>query len=607
MRSLATIFQYIKRYPALVILYFLFNILSAVFSIISLVMLAPFLQVIFKAPELVNKQITSRFAIGPIGTFYDWLTQLVNTPDGKVKALTAICVVVVIAITLKNVFYYLALYVLNPIRNNIINDMRADMFHKILNLPIGYFNEQRKGDLMSRLTNDLNAVEYSTVSFLEVIFREPITILFFIASMIKLSPELSLFLLFFLPAIGFVIGRVGRSLKRVSGKVQEKLGSILSIIEETIGGIRVLKAFNAESHQSKKFFDENRNLFHVKNKANRRRDLGSPVSETMAIAAVCFVLWYGGRMVLRQTAFNLSGGDFLTFIAIFTQIIPSLKMFSQAFYNIRNGAASIDRIKVLLHQQESIKEIVHPKQLQSFNRSIEFRQVSFAYADTPILCDINLKISKGKTVAFVGSSGAGKSTLADLVPRFHDVTSGELLIDGINIKEYSLKSLRSQMSIVTQEPILFNDTIANNIKLGKEDATDEEVIQAAKVANAHNFIMQKEEGYNTNIGDRGSKLSGGERQRITIARAVLKNPPILILDEATSSLDTESERLVQDAINNMMQNRTSLVIAHRLSTIRHADEIIVLQKGKIVERGTHDFLMSQNGFYRKLVELQEVK
>jgi subfamily B ATP-binding cassette protein MsbA len=608
MRSLGTIFQYIKRYPALISLYFFFNILSAVFSLISLVMLAPFLQVIFNVTNTINNQITSRFAIGPIGSFYDWLTQLVNTNDGKVKALAAICIVVVIAITLKNIFAYLALYFLNPIRNNIINDMRSDMFQKILHLPIGYFNEQHKGDLMSRLTNDLSVIEYSTISFLEVIFREPITVIILIASMITLSPELSLFLLFFLPVIGFVIGRVGRSLKRVSGRVQEKLGTILSIIEETIGGIRVLKAFNAESHQSKKFFDENQKLLHVKNKANRRRDLASPVSETMAIGAVCFVLWYGGRMVLRSNGLShLNGGDFLTFIAIFTQIIPSLKMFSQAFYNIRNGAASIDRVKVLLHEQETIKEIDQPKILSSFNHSIEFNHVGFSYFETPILCDINLKIDKGKTIALVGSSGAGKSTLADLVPRFHDVTRGELLIDGINIKEYSLKSLRSQMSIVTQEPILFNDTIANNIKLGKADATDEEVIQAAKVANAHNFIMQKEKGYETNIGDRGSKLSGGERQRLTIARAVLKNPPILILDEATSSLDTESERLVQDAINNMMQNRTSIVIAHRLSTIRHANEIIVLQKGKIVERGTHDFLMHQKGFYKRLVEMQEVK
>src|SRR5215831_11873734 len=399
MRSLGTIFQYIKRYPALVCFYFLFNILSAVFSIVSLVMLAPFLQVIFNVTATVNNQITSRFAFGPIKIFYEWLTQLINTTDGKVKALAAICIVVVIAIVLKNLFAYLALYVLNPSRNKIINYMRSDMFHKILNLPIGYFNEQRKGDLMSRLTNDLSAIEYSTISFLEVIFREPITVIFLIASMITLSPELSLFLLLFLPVIGFVIGRVGRSLKRVSGRVQEKLGSILSIIEETIGGIRVLKAFNAETHQSKKFYDENQKLFYVKNKANRRRDLASPVSETMAIAAVCFVLWYGGRMVLRQNGFNLNGGDFLTFIAIFTQIIPSLKMFSQAFYNIRNGAASIERIKVLLHEQETIKEPEHPKMLTSFTDCIEFNHVGFAYTDATILCDINLKIQKGKTIA----------------------------------------------------------------------------------------------------------------------------------------------------------------------------------------------------------------
>src|SRR5215831_4296883 len=399
MRSLSTIFQYIKRYPLLVGLYFFFNILSALFSLVSLVMLAPFLQVIFKVTDTVNNQITSRFAIGPIGKFYDWLTQLINTDDGKVKALAAICTVVVFAIVLKNLFAYLALYVLNPIRNSIINDMRSDMFHKILNLPIGYFSEQRKGDLMSRLTNDLSAIEYSTISFLEVIFREPITVLVLIASMVKLSPELSLFLLLFLPVIGLVIGRVGRSLKRVSGRVQEKLGSILSIIEETIGGIRVLKAFNAETHQSQKFYDENEKLFHVKNKSNRRRDLASPVSETMAIAAICFVLWYGGRMVLRKNGFNLSGGDFLTFIAIFTQIIPSLKMFSQAFYNVRNGAASIERIKHLLNEQETIKEVEHPKVLSSFNHSIEFNHVGFAYTDATILCDINLKIQKGKTIA----------------------------------------------------------------------------------------------------------------------------------------------------------------------------------------------------------------
>src|SRR5438045_806664 len=447
MRSLATVFQYIKRYPGLVVLYFFFNILSAVFALFSLVMLAPFLQVIFKTEK--GGLITSRFNFWPISKLYVWLNEQVLTPQGSVKALGVIVLIVIIAVILKNVFAYLALYVLNPIRNSIINDMRTDMFNKIFRLPIGYFNEQRKGDLMSRLTNDLNVIEYSTISFLEVLFREPITIIILIASMITLSPELSLFLLVFLPIMGFIIGRVGRSLKKMSSRVQDKLGYILSIIDETISGIRVLKAFNAERVQSKKFSEENKKLFHIKNRANRRRDLGSPVSETLGVMAVCCVLWYGGQLVLgTQNNYGLKPGDFLTFIAIFSQIITPLKMISQATYNIRNGAASIERVQHLLNEKETIQDVANPKTLASFIDCIEFNDVSFAYGDVTILDKIDLKIEKGKTIALVGSSGAGKSTLADLVPRFHDVTCGELSIDGVNIKEYSLESLRSQMSIV---------------------------------------------------------------------------------------------------------------------------------------------------------------
>ncbi len=606
MKSLRTILTYIRRYPRLVVLYFTLNLLSALFSLVSLALLTPFLMLIFEGPG-GGKVFTSRFRVGSLTDgFFNHLTALVSTGEGKAQALLLICAVLITAILLKNLFLYAALYVLSPIRNRIVNDMRSDMFGKILNLPVGYFSEQRKGDIMSKLTNDLQDVEFSTISFLETFFREPITIILYLYAMIRLSPELSLFLLFFLPVAGLIIGRIGRSLKKVSTRVQEKLGDILSIIEETLGGIRVVKAFNAEGTQRAKFDRENTSLLHIKNKANRRRDLASPVSETLGILTVACVLYYGGRLVLNNS-FSLTGPDFLTYIAIFTQIINPLKSFSTASYNIQKGAASIERIQQLIQVEESVREAAAPITLDRFRESIEFRHVGFAYQDHAVLSDINLRIGKGKTVALVGSSGAGKSTLADLVPRFHDVSSGELLIDGRNIREYGLGSLRDQMGIVTQEPVLFNDTIAANIALGKPGASMEEIERAARIANAHAFIVSKDGGYMANIGDRGSKLSGGERQRLTIARAVLKNPPILILDEATSSLDTESERLVQDAINHLMQDRTSIVIAHRLSTVRHADEIIVLSHGRIAERGRHEELVSKGGIYQKLVDMQEVR
>ena len=608
MKSLKTIFKYISKYPSLVTAYFSFNILAAAFGVVSLGMLSPFLMLIFKQGDTFKVDADKGSVLNPVNMLKEKLSALVQTQEGATNALLILCSIIFIAIVLKNIFAYLSMYFLNPIRNKILNDMRRSMYQKILQLPVGYFSEQRKGDVMSKLSNDLADVEGSTISVMESLFREPIVVIISLVYLLVLSPQLTMFLLVFLPIAGFILGRIGRTLKKQNAMVLQQFGAIFSTIEETLGGIRIIKAFNAEKKIERKFNAENDGLLQLKNKANRRRDLASPVSETMGVTAVLCILYYGGRLVLENnSAFALNAGDFIAYIAIFSQLIQPLKALSNASYNIQKGSASIERIETLINEKVEIEELPGAKVLENFTDSIELRNVSFGYQDQPILNNINLRIKKGQTIALVGSSGAGKSTLADLIPRFIDASSGEVLIDGVNIKEYTLHSIRNQMGIVTQEAILFNDTIGNNIALGVDAAEDSAIEMAATIANAHSFIQKKEEGYLSNVGDRGMKLSGGERQRLTIARAVLKNPPILILDEATSSLDTESERLVQDAINNLMSNRTSIVIAHRLSTIRHADEIIVLQKGSIVERGTHDELIVQQGFYKRLVDMQEVK
>jgi subfamily B ATP-binding cassette protein MsbA len=500
----------------------------------------------------------------------------------------------------------LSFTILNPLKNNIINRLRTELYDKILHLPIGYFTEKRKGDLISRITNDIGEVEASVVGVLEGWIRDPLTIILNFAFLFYLSPELTIFLLLFIPIIGFIIGRMTRSLKVQSSEVAIKYGESVSVLDETLTGLRVIKAFNMEPLIRGKFFKINSELFIAKNKIANRRDLASPISEFLGVMVFCAILYFGGTLVLKGDI-PLEASSFITYLALFYNIITPAKSLATSFSNLQKGTAAINRIEEVLNTESTVDDNPEGMKMIDFQNSIELKKVSFSYEGVDILRNIDLKIEKGKTIALVGSSGAGKSTLADLVPRFHDTAEGELLIDGVNIKEYSLKSVRDLISIVTQEPILFNDTIANNIRMGKQDASQKEIESAAMVANAHNFISKKEMGYDTNIGDRGSKLSGGERQRLTIARAIVKNPPILILDEATSSLDTESERLVQDAINNMMENRTSIVIAHRLSTIRHADEIIVLQKGQIVERGTHEELMTERGYYYKLVHMQEVR
>ena len=558
-----------------------------------------------------SSNLTSTAQVATAGTssgikdiVYGFLQTNINK-YGKVYALGWICFGIITAVLLKNLFLYLSFYFLAPIRNAVTRKYSKLLYNKILQLPIGYFTEQRKGDILSRSSNDIAELENSIIGALEGMIKEPLNIIGILVVLFIISVKLTLFVFVLLPLAGFVVGRIGRSLKKQTNKAQVKWGEIMSQMEETLTGLRIIKAFTAENRVKKSFFGLVDDIFQIKNKILYRRDLASPVSESLGVMILCCVLWFGGKLVISGEI--LSGSTFITYVALFSQIINPAKALSQAAYNVNRGTATLDRLNEVLEAPIVVEEPSHPIELAGFTTAIQFDNVQFSYQDANILNNINLTIQKGKTVALVGSSGAGKSTLADLVPRFHDVSAGALYIDGKNIKDYSLNSLRQQISVVTQEPILFNDTIAANIALGKPEATEAEIIEAAKIANAYDFISKKEDGFNTIIGDRGSKLSGGERQRLTIARAVLKNPPILILDEATSALDTESEKLVQDAINNMMQNRTSIVIAHRLSTIRHADEIIVLQKGNIVERGNHDELLAQNGYYRKLIEMQEVK
>ena len=597
------IIKYIKPYTSYAILNVISNIVSVLFSLVSLTMIIPFLGILFETQEKVYNPQPFSFNTESIKeNFYAIISSVIDE-KGKLEALLFICILVLITFFFRNLFRYSSLYFLTPIRNGIVHDLRTDLHKKIISLPLPFFTEKRKGDLTSRLTSDLVEIEWSIMSSLEMIFKDPLNIIIYLITLIVISPQLTVFVVILLPLTGILIGVIGRSLKKSSDRGQNKMGDLLSIIDENISGLRIIKAFDAEHHINSNFERESRNYKKIMTKLLRKKDLSSPMSEFLSTIVLVIVMWFGGQLVLMGEG-NLSAEEFIGYILIFSQIIPPAKSLTSSYYFIQKGSAAAQRVYEILDTENQISDAVNPKRIKLLNTQIDFKDITFKYDNTEVLKNVNFSIEKGKMIALVGQSGSGKSTLADLLARFYDLEKGKILIDNHEIKSIALTDLRSLMGIVSQESILFNDTIYNNIRLGKLDASKDEIINAAKVANAHQFILDSKNGYQTNIGDRGNKLSGGQKQRISIARAVLKNPEILILDEATSSLDTESEKLVQNALEKLMKARTSLVIAHRLSTIKNADEIIVLDKGVIVERGTHDDLISKNGHYKKLSKLQ---
>tara|TARA_B100000945_G_scaffold97572_1_gene76352 strand:- start:357 stop:2180 length:1824 start_codon:yes stop_codon:yes gene_type:complete len=604
MRFLLRILKLLKEYGNYVILNVISNFLSIIFSLFSLTMVIPFLGILFNTQEKIYNPVPIALNSEAIKqNFYAYITLIIDQ-KGQIEALMFICILVLIMFFLRNLFRYSALYFLAPIRNGIIHKLRTLMHNKLLYFPLAYFKNKRRGDLTARLTSDLVEIEWSVMSSIEIIFKDPLAIILYLSTLILISPKLTLFVIILFPLTGLIIGIIGKSLKSSSYRGQKKIGYLLSIIDENILGLRMIKAFNIEENINLKFQKESKKYKKIMDSVLRKKDLSSPMSEFLSTIVMVVIMWFGGKLVLSTNDY-LSAQEFIGYLLIFSQIIPPAKSLTTSFYHIKKGSAAAERIFEILDLKKDDKNLDDNKiKLKSSPNLIKFKNVSFSYDKKKILNNISLSLKKGEIVALVGESGSGKTTLADLLPRFNEISTGEISINEININHLSLKYLRSFLGIVNQDPIIFNDSIKNNIKLGDVNATEKEVIRAAKIANAHNFIMKSINGYETIVGDRGDKLSGGEKQRISIARAILKNPEILILDEATSALDTESEVLIQDALLKLMKSRTTLIIAHRFSTIKNADKIIVLEKGEIVESGTHKTLINQNGYYKKLYDLQ---
>ncbi len=602
-KNFRRILHYIKPYWFSVMMNIVFNILSIIFSLFSFSMIVPFLNLLFNPENLTTVKPEFALDTDALLGMLDYYVSYIIIAKGQAAALVFICILLVVAFFLRNITTYFALYFMVGARAGTLRDIRNDLYHKIMILPLSFYSKHKKGDIMARITTDVVEIEVSIISYLDVFIKSPLTIIAYLAYMLGVSWRLTLFVLILLPIGGLIIGKIGKSLKKDSLEGQNRFAGMLATIEESIGGLRIIKAFNAIGYSCEKFGEQNEKYTNVLKYVNRKRDLSSPMSEFLSSIIISIVLWFGSTLILSGNS-AITAANFIAYIVVFSQIISPAKSFTQGFYSLQKGMASADRIFEVLDAEEVIVEKPNAIKLPDFKDSIAYDDVSFHYNEVDVLKNVSVTIPKGKMIALVGESGGGKSTMVDLLPRFYDVSKGSIKIDGVDIRDFRICDVRGLMGIVSQESILFNDTVFNNIAFGLEHATRESVMEAAKIANAHDFIMEMENGYDTLIGDRGMNLSGGQRQRISIARAVLKNPPILILDEATSSLDTESERLVQEALAKVMTNRTSIVIAHRLSTIQNADEILVMVKGQIVERGKHEELIEKGGVYKRLTDLQ---